>query len=306
MADLAERIARLTPEQRAAFEARLNELRAAATPSSIPRRQSSTPAPLSSAQLRLWFLDQLGPGNPVYNSSRLCRLTGELNIAALEQSIAGIVQRHESLRTTFVAVDGQPLQSVAPDGNVPLVVIDLSHRTQPAAAALAMADAAAVQPFSLQSGPLMRAFLYRTAPSEHLLLLCMHHIVTDAWSMSVLLHEVSTLYNAAVAGQPSPLPDLSIQYADYACWQRDWLDQHGQGPDLEFWRQHLDGAPALDLPGDRARPAVQSYTGVESRLDVPAFLVDRLRTIGRRQGCTLFMTMLGRLRHPRPALLTTG
>ena len=299
MAELAEQIARLSPEERAEFEAWLRERRGGvrrtnAVRPSIGKRPSTGPSPLSSAQLRQWFLDQLEPGNPVYNVPCAYRIQGELNVAALQRALTEICWRHEALRTTFVEVDGQPSQIVSTPTEVPLEQVSLEDipPAEQARAALTMAQTAAAQPFCLCTGPLLRAVLYRSTSIDHLLLLTLHHIVTDAWSTGLLMSELSSLYNAAVAGQPSPLPDLSIQYADFACWQRDWLDTHGRGPELEYWRQHLAGVPSLELPSDHIRPPVQSYKGVEPKCSVPPPVLERLKIISRQHGCTLFMTML--------------
>ena len=251
--------------------------------------------PLSFAQERLWFLDQLQPGLAVYNLATSVPLAGPLNVAALEQSVQEIVHRHEALRTTFGVVAGQPVQVIAPPGLWPLPLLDLRQMpaTTRAAEAQRVAQREAQRPFDLTQGPLLRALLVCLDATAHVLLLTLHHSIADAWSLGVLGHELTVLYDAYAAGQPSPLPALPIQYADYAQWQRQWL----RGEELErllaYWRGQLAGVPAvLDLPSDRPRPAVQTFQGAWQSFRRGGVLAGAVGSARRRAGVTLFMTLL--------------
>jgi hypothetical protein len=217
---------------------------------------------LSFAQARLWFLEQLEPGSSAYNIPAAVRLTGSLDVAALEQSLNEIVLRHEALRTTFGMVSGEPIQVIAPVKALTLPLVDL--RSLPEATHQAeverLATSEAQQPFDLAMGPLLRATLLHLGEAEHVLLLTMHHIVSDGWSMGVLIRELAALYEAFSSGKPSPLPQLPIQYADFAHWQRQWLQGEVLAAQLSYWQQQLAGAPAvLELPTDRPRPAIQTF-----------------------------------------------
>ncbi|KYG06012.1 hypothetical protein BE21_37340, partial [Sorangium cellulosum] len=255
-----------------------------------------TDPPLSFAQQRLWFLDQLVPNNAFYNVPMAVRLEGPLDVPALERSLLEVVRRHEALRTTFPAVEGKARQVI--DAEPPLQmlqVIDLGELLGPAQdeEVQRRAEEEAARPLSLAKGPLLRATLLRLSDRAHVLLFTAHHIVSDGWSMGVFLRESSALYEAFSADRPSPLPDLPIQYADYALWQRQWLSGELLQAQLAYWKQQLAGAPsALSLPTDRPRPAMQTYRGAALRLELPAALVARLRDLGRRHRVTLFMTLL--------------
>ena len=250
--------------------------------------------PLSFAQQRLWFLDQLEPNRPVYNIPRAFRLQGRLDISALERSLNEIVRRHEALRTTFSMVDGEAVQVIAPSLVISVPMVDLSDRSESAREdeAHRFAREEHLAPFDLSRGPLLRTTLVRLGEQDHVLLLTLHHIVSDGWSMGVLFRELSALYRAYCAGEPSPLPALPIQYADYSVWQRDWL----QGEDLEnqvsYWRKQLDSLSTLQLPTDHAPPSVQTYWGSSQTFDLSAQLPEAIRALGRREGVTLFMTLL--------------
>jgi amino acid adenylation domain-containing protein len=250
--------------------------------------------PLSFAQQRLWFLDQLVPGNPFYNVDTTSRLTTALDVAALEQSLNEIVRRHESLRTTFKMVDGYPAQVIAPSLHVNLPVIDLSHlpEEEREAEAARLAQEEAQLPFNLSEGPLLRARLLRLGEEDHLLLLTLHHIVTDGWSMGVLFEELAKLYEAYSTQQPSSLPELPLQYADFAVWQRGWLQGELLEQHLNYWKRQLADIPALKLPTDYVRPAISTYTGARTPLSFSAELTERLRKLSRSEGVTLFMTLL--------------
>ncbi|NLG50016.1 MAG: amino acid adenylation domain-containing protein, partial [Chloroflexi bacterium] len=251
--------------------------------------------PLSFAQQRLWFLDQLSPGNLFYNIPVAVRLTGDLDVAALEKSLNAIIQRHEALRTLFIAEGGKPQQVIQAGVTLSLGVQDLSHL--PAAEREAeverLARAEAGQPFDLARGPLLRARLFKLAAQEHVIVVTMHHIISDGWSLGVLVRELAALYGAIRAGRPSPLPELPIQYADYAAWQRGWLQGDVLEAQLDYWRKQLAGAPPLlELPTDHPRPAMQTYHGATESFAFPAELLERLRALSRAEGTTLFMTLL--------------
>src|SRR6185369_2338840 len=222
-------------------------------------------------------------------------LTGKLNVTALERAINEVVRRHEVLRTTFRTVNGEPVQVVAPAQPVRLPILDLSQIGE--AERQRETDRHAVQearrPFDLRQGPVWRARLVRLAAAEHVLLFTMHHIVSDGWSMEILTREVSALYDAYVAGKQSPLPELPIQYADYAVWQREWLQGELLEEQLGYWRNQLSGAPAvLELPTDRPRPAQLSHRGAYLPLQLSAALTSELKQLSQREGVTLFMSLL--------------
>ncbi|HSK75750.1 MAG TPA: amino acid adenylation domain-containing protein [Thermoanaerobaculia bacterium] len=250
---------------------------------------------LSFAQERLWFFDRLVPGTSLYNLPSAVRLSGPLDLGALAASCNEIVRRHEVLRTTFASLAGHPVQVVSPPQFRPLPVADLSGL--PAALreaeAQEIAAAEAVRPFDLGRGPLMRLAVLLLGAEEHIVLLTLHHIVSDAWSVGVFLRELSALYPALRSGRPSPLPGLPIQYKDFARWQRQWLRGERLEAELEHWRQRLAGAPPdLELPRDRPRPLVQTFHGAFQPLALPGTVTAQLRALGARRGATLFMVLL--------------
>ncbi len=266
--------------------------------------------PLSFAQQRLWFLDQLEPESPFYNNPSAVRLTGPLDVAAFEQALNEIVRRHEGLRTSFATVDGRPVQVIAPVGalvgagavhELPLHLVDLRHLLAPEREAEAQRIAVEEirRPFDLARGPLLRAKLLRLEDQEHIALLTIHHIVSDGWSIGVFVRELAALYEAFAAGRSSPLPALPIQYADFAAWQRAWL-QGTEGQEesplqaqLAYWKQQLRGSsPMLELPTDRPRPVVQTSQGAHYVFELSPELSERLRALSRQEGVTLFMTLL--------------
>src|SRR6202158_2878745 len=251
--------------------------------------------PLSFAQQRLWFLDQLEPDNPFYNLPQAIRLTGVLNAGALEQTIHAIIARHESLRTTFKSIDGTPAQVITESAPAEMPLTDLTNlpESERGAEARRLAAEESKRPFDLAQGPLFRASLLRLAEEDHVLLLTMHHIVGDGWSAGILFRELATLYAAFSAGNPSPLPELPIQYADFAVWQRNWLQGNVLEDQLAYWRSHLSGAPpVLELSADKPRPPVQSFRGATLRLALSAKLSKDLKALSQREGVTLFMTLL--------------
>ena len=251
--------------------------------------------PLSFAQQRLWFLDQLMPGSIAYNISGAVRLTGPFNIVALEQSVTEVLRRHEILRTTFRVVDGQPFQSIAPAKPFILPVTDLEPLPQAEreAEARRLATEEAHQPFDLAKGPLFRATLLRLGEEDHIVQCAMHHAVSDGWSIAIFNKEIASLYHSFSTGQPSPLPELPIQYADFAHWQRQWLQGEVLEAQLSYWKKQLAGAPpSLELPTDRPRPAVQTFHGARQSLVLPKSLTEALKGLSRQEGVTLFMTLL--------------
>jgi amino acid adenylation domain-containing protein len=277
--------------------ARLAERADGSRAPALERADRDAPLPLSWAQQRLWFLDQLDPAASLaYHMPIALRINGDLDAAAMCRALDAVVARHESLRTRFVEVDGTPLQRIAPaDIGFDLQQSDLSHLLNVSreceVAAIAAREARA--PFDLASGPPIRGRLLRLAADEHVLLVTQHHIVSDGWSVGVLVREVVALYAAFAAGRPDPLPPLALQYADFAAWQRRWIQGDELQRQAQWWRGHLAGAPALlDLATDRPRPALQRYAGSRLAVELPAALAARLRAASQRHGTTLFMTLL--------------
>jgi amino acid adenylation domain-containing protein/FkbM family methyltransferase len=282
----------------AGLAARVEELRRDPRPRLPPvaRVERVGGLPLSFAQERLWFLHRMEPESAFYNVPAALRLSGALDARALGAALGGIVDRHESLRTTFREEAGSPVQEIAAFAGFPLPAADLSRlpAARREAEARRLASEAARRPFDLERGPLFRAALLRLGAEDHLLLLAMHHVVSDGWSMGILFRELSALYGAFREGLESPLAELPVQYADYAVWQRGRLAGEAMDRHLDWWRERLAGAPVLlELPTDRPRPAVQSYRGSHERIELPAALAERLEALARREGATLFMVLLG-------------
>jgi amino acid adenylation domain-containing protein len=257
--------------------------------------QCEADAPLSLHQQRLWFLDQLEPGTAAYNIPLALRLTGALDVAMLQRALSEVVRRHHVLRTTFAVRDGEPFQQVGAAEPMQLPVEDLRgrHAIERDAAAASLAADEGARPFDLAHGPLMRSRLLRLGDADWLLLLTLHHIVSDAWSLGLLTRELGALYGAFCAGLPSPFPEPALQYADFARWQRRQLGDAALDRQLAYWKAQLQGAPALlELPTDRPRPAVRRFQGALFRFSLPADLVAALRRVGRQNGATLYMTLL--------------
>jgi amino acid adenylation domain-containing protein len=258
----------------------------------VPRDQA---LPLSFAQQRLWFLDQLEPGGTVYNVPSVVRLSGPLDLPALARAFDALVQRHESLRTTFAVRGGSPVQVIDPEGRARLDVVDLGSLPEPdrEAEARRIAQEASQRPFDLERGPLLRLSLLRLSGHDHVLVLVMHHIISDGWSMGLLVHELTALYAAFSQGLPSPLPALPLQYADHAVWQRKWLQGEPLDAQLRYWKTRLDGAPGLlELPTDKPRPAVQSLDGAFAPFSLGRPLSQAVHALARREGVTPFMVLL--------------
>jgi amino acid adenylation domain-containing protein len=259
------------------------------------RPEGSAEPPLSFAQQRLWFLDQLAPGSPAYNIGSAFRLRGPLDSGALTAALQEIVRRHEALRTSFPAVDGMPLQRISPRESIELPIEDLTGC--PEAKGLEWVRRSAGEmtrlPFDLSQGLLLRARLLRLAAADHVLLFTMHHIVSDGWSIRVLLSELVAIYAGFAAGRPSPLPELRVQYADYALWQREWLENGALAAQLSWWKERLAAAPpVLDLPTDRRRISVSSHRGSAIPLSIPADLAGSLARRAREGNASLFMALL--------------
>jgi amino acid adenylation domain-containing protein len=260
----------------------------------VVRVDRSGPLPASFAQHRLWFLDRLQPGSSAYNIPTAVRLEGRLDVAALRSALAEVVGRHEILRTTFADDGGVPRQVIADSLELPLPIEDLSGLPEDRRLELALERVReeAARPFDLSRGPLVRAGLIRLSGTDHILQMTMHHIVSDGWSLGVLIREVSALYDAMRAGEPSPLPELAIQYADFAAWQREWLQGEVLRQRLEYWTRHLEGLSPLELPSDRPPSGAVSGRGGVRSATVPKVAVEAVRSLARTDGATLYMALL--------------
>jgi Condensation domain/Phosphopantetheine attachment site len=259
----------------------------------LRRADRTLPLPLAFAQQRLWFLDRLTPGSSAYTIATPVRLRGPLQLAALHTSLHALRQRHAVLRTSFPLHDDQPVQQIGAARALPLPLIDLHGLAAPQqdAALVQVLDAEARVAFDLARGPLLRTTLVRLDATTHALLLSLHHIIADGWSLGILVRELATLYAAEIDGRPATLPDLPIQYADYAIWQRDWLQAEVLDAQLAYWRQALADAPTLALPTDHPRPPLPSMRGARQGVRIAADLYAELRALSRRAGVTLFMTL---------------
>jgi hypothetical protein len=296
MSTLAARIPQLSAAKLELLTRRLREKgeRAVYAPPIRRRDPSITRPPLSFAQQRLWFVQQLEPNNVAYNIPLSLRLSGPLDIKTLERALSEVVRRHEILRTAFENADGQPVQIISPPLDVTLPVIDLSlsdslHSTEVAG----QSRREALTRFDLSEAPLWRAKLLRLAAEEHLVLFTIHHAISDGWSMGVLTREIGELYRAFAAGQPSPLEELELQYADYAIWQREWL--HGEVLEalLAYWRRQLAAAPTqLELPSEGMHAQNRASEDVTHLFTVPPEVSAKLKELGRREDATLFMLLL--------------
>jgi non-ribosomal peptide synthetase component F len=270
----------------------------------LVRAERNGRLPLSFAQQRLWFIDQLEPGNPAYNSPRVVRLEGELDYAALVAALSEIVRRHEVLRTSFPTVEGEPIQLVHEAHALHVPVVDVEHLAGSGAqattrdasvrerAARAVVEREAARSFDLSAGPVVRALLVRLNEREHVLVVVLHHIVSDGWSAGVLVREFGLLYEAFRQGRPSPLAELPVQYADYAVWQRDWLQGEVLERQLAYWREQLRDLEALELPTDYARQATGGTSrGAVVRFELNSEVTAQLREVSRKEGVTLFMLL---------------
>ncbi|MEH2178697.1 condensation domain-containing protein [Nostoc sp.] len=300
MSDLSQRIAALSPEKLKLLVQRLNQKKENVfSQPQIPHHSRETNSfPLSFAQQRLWFLDQLQPGNIAYNIFQGLHLTGCINVPALKQSFNELVKRHEALRTTFSVVNGQPLQVIAPNLDVTLPVIDLQKLPpeRRKVEVLRLANEQVQQPFNLAKEPLLRVSLLWLAEPEYALLLTIHHIISDGWSLNVLIREITALYEAFSHGKPSPLPKLPIQYVDYAIWEQKWLQGEVLENQLNYWRHQLgSNLPSPKLPTDRPRSAVPSFCGATYNFDLSLNLYQELQKLSQQENVTLFMILLAAL-----------
>jgi amino acid adenylation domain-containing protein len=273
--------------------ARLKDGKLQAPP--LQRTPRSGPIPLSFAQQRLWFLDRLESGSPFYNIPVAVRLTGKLDVDVLQECVNEIVQRHEILRTSFVEIDREPAQIVAPELTIPTKVTDLTHSSHEEQEKQfgALIDRDVQLAFNLTNPPLFRLNLFRLAAEDYLLLAVMHHIISDGWSLGIFVHELTELYALVSAGKTSSLPSLQLQYADYAVWQREWLRGDVLDSQLTYWRERLAGAPPeLALPVDHTYPDRPTYRGRKLTTNLSPALTASIKTLAANEGVTLFMTLL--------------
>jgi non-ribosomal peptide synthetase component F len=289
-ADRLEQLKKLSPAQKAHLVQALRERRATATApveTGIPRRAGTGPAPLSSGQRRMWLAQQMDPESPAANLLAPLRLDGALDVRALAAALTEVARRHEVLRTGIEAPDGEPVPAVMPPRPLLVPIVDLAGLPDPLAEeeSLRLAAAEARLPFDLSRPPVLRTKLVRTAAGSHLLLLTLHHVAADGWSIGVLMREVVALYGAFAAGLPSPLPELPIQYADYAAWQQDRLAAGDLAGDLAYWRQRLSGLAPLELP----RRTAFGSRAVRPSLLLPESLIERMQELARQERATLFM-----------------
>jgi amino acid adenylation domain-containing protein len=287
-----ERRAKLSPAKQSLLQQRLQGEQPKQL--SITRRTVRHEFPLSFAQQRLWFIHQLDPSSPAYNIPYIVRLRGNFDHQAVQHALDEVVRRHEVLRTKFLLRDGIPLQQPAPDFTIKVEVSTLKGRDweEQEAEARILAQILAARPFDLERGPLLRLNILVLHRNEYVLVLTMHHIVSDGWSAGIMMQEFSHFYTAFVNGKPSPLPDLPIQYADFALWQREWLRGGILETQLAYWRKQLAALPVLDLPTDHPRPAVNSYRGAGIPFHIPISIVSRLMALNQSEKTTLFMALI--------------
>lgn len=298
--DLSIRRSKLSAVKQAMLSKRLGgELKTSSDAKVIPKSSQHIPTVLSFAQQRLWFLDQLEPGGSAYNIPTGFSIYGFLDVGVLENSIKEMIHRHESFRTRFASVDGQPVQIISPPKPFILPVVDLQNFPKPERKVEAnrLITEEAQHPFNLVQGPLVRFLLLRLDKEDYVFLMTIHHIVSDGWSLGVFARELGALYkaffNAFSMGPPSTLTELPIQYADFAHWQQQWLQGEVLETQLDYWKEQLKGLlPVLQLPTDRPRPAVQTFRGEKQSLLLPKELCETLKALSRREGVTLFMTLL--------------
>lgn len=297
MDDVFSRVASLSAEERASLVMQLKrkaQRTGKTVDHAIPRRENRIDAPLSFAQQRLWFLHQLDPDNAAYNVPLYYRLSGQLDVVVLEHSLNEIIRRHEVLRTVFSERNGTAVQIVLPWRRVELPVIDLNEfsRSECDREIELLINAEAERPFILKQGPLLRGMLLKVSEEEHGFFLVIHHIVTDGWSMDIFMNELLTLYEAFSAGQPSPLSELPLQYADFSTWQRELESGEKLEEQLAYWKQQLSGdLPVLELPTDHPRPLRMTYSGADEWFDVTQNMTERLNELSYQEGATLFMTL---------------
>jgi hypothetical protein len=286
----------LSPKRRALLNNLIqSEGLGSAVSQTIPARGAREWTALSFAQKRLWFINELEPDNPVYNDYFSLRLKGQVNASTLQQCIDEIINRHDALRTTFKVIDCEPAQVIASSLGFQLQTVDLSNILQNTAGGptLELAVEEARRPFNLERGPLLRMTLLQTASDEGLLLFTIHHIISDGWSLGVLIKELTILYEAFSLGAQSGLPDLPIQYGDFAEWSKNWVEETVLKSQLPYWKKKLANAPSmLNLPFDHPRPAARSYSGCKVALDIPSHLNLNLKQCSRQKGATIFMVLI--------------
>src|SRR5271154_1620915 len=290
----AERIASLTPAQRELYELKrralqpVDELR-------IPRRRGPGPWPASTDQAALWFIQQLEPSTSAYNIGNGFRLKGRLDVALLERCLNTMAQRHEILRTTFKSIDGQPYQVIS-DVTMTIPVVDVRNLVDPEVGAQETVTRLIKEPFDLEKGPLVRLPLVRISEDDHVFVGVLHHIVTDWWSYYIFYTELFSLYDAFLRGRPNPLPELPIQYGDWAAWRDDWENSAAFSEQRDYWLRTVGDAPhVLDIPADRQRPAVQSHQGAREYFTLSKQFTRRMRAMNSRAGTSSFMTLLAAL-----------
>ena len=294
--EISRQLSALTPAQRALLELRLLRKNHASR-HVIPRQAHRKPAPLSYNQQGLWLLNQLNQGETIYHTPTAARLTGTLDVPALQKALQTIVARHDALRAIFKIEEGTPVQLVS-DAPLDLPLIDLAHWSEPEreAEALRILHDECRRPFNLSQGPLIRVVLVRMREQEHILLVTMHHIVTDGWSIGILHRELSALYTAFIKGEPSPLSDLPIQYTDYALWQRERLDNQADESQLDYWKEQFATLPpVLELPSDHPRPTLQAYQAFrreQQTISLSRQLTQDVKRLCQTENVTLFMTLL--------------
>jgi hypothetical protein len=275
-----------------------SESQQGAAPKSVAPQMKKTERegvlPLSHAQQRLWFIDKLDPGNTAYNISIVARLKGALDKKSLSRGLNETVRRHESLRTTFPVINDEPVQKIAMEPDLVITETDLAGRgaDERQAEVERIARAEASHSFDLARGPLLRVKLLRLGEQEHVLLVTTHHIVFDGWSSAVLTQELSQLYSAFARGEPSPLPDLEIQYADFALWERTWLQGAAVEEHLAYWRRQLADLPVLELPIDRPRPPIKNYHGASLNFELGRDLTLQMQELSEKEDATIFMIMV--------------
>lgn len=294
MTDQAKRFAKLSPAKQKLLQAMLaKKAEQKAETAVIPTRPTDQPAPLSFSQQRLWFIDQFMPDNIAYNIAASVSLKGNLNLPALQASLDEVITRHESLRTQFLTTDGQPTQQIKPPAPLDLPIIDLQNSANQSEEIQAHIGETAQRPFDLAHDPLLRVRLLQLSPNEHLLLFVAHHIIFDQWSRGLLIREIAILYEANLKGYPPSLPTLTVQYPDFAHWQRNHLAQQTFPKQLDYWQKQLANAPALlELPTDFPRPQTSTLQGALYRFSLPKALVEALDAVGQPVKATRFMTLL--------------
>ena len=296
MSDLIERIAALSPQKRELLLQRLNQKKESVSLEKIlPQSRESNTFPLSFAQQRLWFFEQLTPGNFTYHIVAGVRLTGTLEARSLDRSLNELVKRHEVLRTAFKTINGQPVQAIASNLEFKILEIDLRSlpETERDREVERLIAAEAKLAFDLSQAPLLRAKLLQLSDSNWVLLLSTHHIISDAWSVGIFIQELATFYQAFCTGKPSALPELSVQYADFASWQRQWLQGEVLETQLAYWKKQLGGnLSVLNLPTDRPRSAVQTFRGAVHKFTIPKAIAEEIAQLSQREKATLFMTLL--------------